>query len=275
MRINLELRDVTAMKTVLYWTAEKDLNENANHFVFIPQISESPAGPWAPLFNDPINAYGYIDTITQRGMVDQRVYYRIKGINKDDNSLFYSEPQISINSEKNCLANYIAENEQLLLRRYNGHDMLLFAKRKFGNRCPDCYSEIDRKVIRSKCSTCFGTTWEGGFFYPVMMRLQTDPKTESAQKTPYGKQEQEQLTGWTSNEIIIAQGDLLVNLKNTIQRYEVTHVTPTSLHDSIVKQILVLNILRPDRPEQLLQVNSDDYKTDEFNIFRRSWRQGW
>ena len=275
MKINLEIRDVNAFKTVLYWTVEKDFKENANHFGFIPQLSESPNGPWLSLFKDPISAYGFIDTETQRGMIDQRLYYRIKGINKDNNSIFYSQPVISISNENNCIANYISENEQLLLRRYNGHDMLLFARRKFGNRCPDCYSEIDRKVIKSKCPTCYGTTWEGGYFAPLLIQIQTDPKTETSEKSPYGKHEQEQLTGWTSNEIIIAPGDLLVNIKNTIQRYEVILVTPTSLHDTTVKQMLTLNILRPDRPEQLLQVNSNDYITNEFNIFRKDWRKGW
>ena len=275
MRIDLSIRDINYAKTVLYWTVEKDINEDVNKFNYIVQISESPNGPWQDLFTPGIYAFGYIDTTTQRGMIDQRIYYRIQAINEIDGSKFYSSSVISINNESNYISNYIAEQEQLLLRRFNGREVLLFARRKFGNRCPDCYSDIDRKVTKSKCSSCFGTTYEGGFFAPIKIFIQADPKSESVDKNDYQVQEQEMLTCWTSNEIVLASGDMIVTLKNTIQRYEIVRVTPTSLHDNLVRQILVLNLLRADRPEQLLTVDSSMYILDEFNVFRKTWRQGW
>lgn len=275
MRIDLELRDIDFSKTVLYWTVEKDNGEDVNHFLYNVQISESINGPWLNVTQESINAFGYVDTITQRGMIDQRIYYRIEAINVNNNNKFYSSPVVSINNEENTIASCIAENEKLLLRRYNGKDALLYARRKFGNRCSACYSDIDRKSIKAKCDKCFGTTYEGGYFAPVSIRIQSNPKTEAIDKNDYQVNEQENLQCWTSNEIIIAPGDLVVTLKNGIKRYEVNAVTPSSLNYYLVKQILSLTTVRADRPEQLLKVDSSLYTVEEFNVFRRAWRQGW
>ena len=111
MRIDLSIRDINYAKTVLYWTVEKDINEDVNKFNYIVQISESPNGPWQDLFTPGIYAFGYIDTTTQRGMIDQRIYYRIQAINEIDGSKFYSS-SVSLSSSASPTTG-VTEHSQL------------------------------------------------------------------------------------------------------------------------------------------------------------------
>ena len=91
MLLRLSVRNIDITDTVLFWEAEPEAREDVSKFGYIIEISESVEGPWIQLFTDPIYAYGYIDKQTQRGMIDQRLYYRIHayGINNEE---FFSEP---------------------------------------------------------------------------------------------------------------------------------------------------------------------------------------
>lgn len=273
MRIDLQVRDVDYNKTVLAWNVEIDAKENINLFGYIVEISESPNGPYIPLFSQPIyHAYGYVDRETQRGMVDQRLYYRIKAIYVTGKE-FYSDPITLFDEHPNYLSRAISRYESLLLRRYNGQEALHFARRKFGPRCSNCYSDIDRKVIKSKCPYCFGTTYQDGFFAPVKIKINPDPQTKIADRHEYGVNENFNLSGWTSNDVVIEALDIIIFLQKNSERYRVEAVTPTSIKNATVRQILTFTRLPLDSPEQQLLADTESYNLDEFNVFRRDWRQ--
>jgi len=273
MRLDLTCRDVDYNRTVLAWNVEAELNDNINSFGYIIEISESPEGPWTSVNKTPIyNAYGYLDTTTQRGMVDQRLYYRVTAIGPSGKQ-FSSQPICLFDEEQNYLTKYIARQERLLLNRYNGQEALLFARKKFGTRCHVCYSDIDRKITRSKCPVCFGTTYEGGYYMPVRIRVNVDVQAKSVNRDETGAHENEGLTGWTSNEIIIESLDVLVFMQKNSERYLVQTVVPTSIKNATVRQMLTLNRLRLDDPAQQLLADTEAYTLDEFNVFRREWRQ--
>jgi len=273
MRLDLNIRDVDFNRTVMAWNVEADVDEDINLFGYIIEISESPEGAWTPVFQTPIyNAYGYLDTTTQRGMVDQRLYYRVTAINNNGKQ-FSSDPICLFDEDQNYISKAIARNESLLLNHLNGQEALLFARKKFGKRCSNCYSDIDRKVTRSKCPICFGTTWEGGFYMPVRIKVNPDVQVKSVNRDETGSHENETLTGWTSNDIIIESLDVLVFLQKNSERYLIQAIVPTAIKNATVRQQLTMNRLRLDAPEQQLLADTEAYTLDEFNVFRREWRQ--
>ena len=272
MQIRLECKDITYAEIVLFWSVEPEVKETVSHFGYIAQISESEDGPWISLYDDPIYAFGYVDKTTQRGMVDQRLYYRIMGVDLNSH-IFYSNPVCLFNEEGNNLTNYISEVESLMLRRYNGQDCLHFARKKFGDRCEICYDIVLKKSISPKCRSCFGTTFKNGYFAPVKILVNFNPQAKQTDKTDYGVNEQMGLSGWTSNKSIIESDDILIFLKKPSERYLINSITPTSLNGNTVRQILNLTQLKADHPGQLLNVNMSAYTLDEFSIFRRDWKQ--
>ncbi len=271
MRLSLNTREIDYNKTVLYWEAEPDVREDINYFTFLVQISESAEGSWVNLFEDPIHAFGFVDTITQRGMADQRLYYRVVGIH--DGIQTFSNLVCLADEQDNYISRYIKKQQQLLLRRLNGRDCLHYAKRKFGPRCNNCYDSIDRKITRSKCPACFGTTYSGGFFAPVKIHVNFDPAQKTIDKNEYEVTESIQVSAWTSCDAIIENGDIIIALKNPDVRYIVTAATPSTIQDAVTRQLLILTQVVPDRAEQLIPVDPNAYTLDEFSVFRREWNR--
>jgi len=63
----------------------------------------------------------------------------------------------------------IIRDEYILLRKFAGIEYYLLKRRHFGTRCPDCYDPTTRSVTKSSCKTCYGTSWSGGYFNPVLI----------------------------------------------------------------------------------------------------------
>jgi hypothetical protein len=271
MLIYLECKNLTYAATTLYWNVEPEINDIISHYGYIIQISEGELGPWTDLYTDPIYAFGFVDTVTQRGMIDQRIYYRVKAVDIDSNTVFYSNNICLFNESDNFISDYISEQEILYLKRF-GQECLHFARRKFGDRCPLCYDKVQKKSTRPKCPVCFGTTFTGGYFAPVKIYINTDQQPILIDKTDYGVNEGVSLSAWTSNEVLIAADDILAFLKKPSQRYKIDRIVPTSISSNTVRQILNMTQLRADNPAQLLPIDISAYTLDEFNIFRRDWR---
>ena len=270
MQLFLNTKIIEYNKTILTWDVETDLREDLHKFTFIVQISESVIGPWINLFEDPIYAFGFVDTVTQRGMADKRLYYRVLAKDNSNNKKFYSNEVCLEEELSNYLSRYIARQERLVLRRYNGRECLLYPRKKFGPRCKHCYSEIDRKVIKSKCPFCFGTTYEDGYFAPMKIYINFEANYKSTDRTNYEVEENvNNIGGWTSTDSFIEADDILITLKSPDARYLVKSVTETSVKDSVTKQNLSLVQIKADRVEQLLPIDVDAYTIDEFNVFRR------
>ena len=273
MEIRLECRDAAYDAVILYWTVDKEAHERVADFYYVVEISESPNGPWSPLFNPPISAFGYIDSQTQRGMVDQRIYYRVVARNKTG-QMFTSDPICLFEEDTNYITQYISDvEEKYMLQRFNGNEFLHFSRRKFGDRCHYCYDKVERKSIKPKCPYCYGTTYEGGFFLPEKIYINTDIKPKILDKNEYGVTEHNVLNGWTSNRVIIEDLDMVVSLNKQMNRYVINQVLPSGIHGSVTRQPLVMAQLKVDHPFQLLKIDVTKFPLEEHSIFRRAWKE--
>lgn len=269
MLLQLNVRNVSVFETIFFWTVEPEVNEIVSRYGYILEISESEIGPWTQLYNDPIYAYGYSDKDTQRGMADQRIFYRVKAIDTD--KVYFSNIVCLDNKDNNFISDYISENNELYLKRF-GHEYIHFSKKKFGERCDICWDNIHRKSIKPKCTSCFGTTYKNGYFAPVKINIAIDPKAKQIDKHEYGVTEANNVSGWTSNKVIIEADDILISLKRPNERYFISNLIPMVVQEATVKQTFLLTQLKQDHPGQLIKLDSTIYTIDEFNIFRREWK---
>ena len=61
------------------------------------------------------------------------------------------------------------------LEKLNGVPLLIIKNKRFGPRCPECYSAATGESVFSNCNTCFGTTYEGGYHEPIRVFGKLDP----------------------------------------------------------------------------------------------------
>lgn len=271
MQIRLSLQTSDIQKIILTWNIELQAGEIIDNFAYNIQISASKNGDWLNVNQSPIyNAYGYIDDQTQRGFMNNGFYYRIQAQSIDGTKFYYSNLVHVDESETNYIANFISKQEQRALRRLNGQKALLFSRKKFGPRC-SCYDVVMKKRIVQNCPDCFNTTFEGGYFQPYLIWVNRDVRQISIDNTENAVIENPLLSAWTSNDAIIEPNDVIVFLNTKNERFVVGPVNPTKFQGCTVRQILQL-IQRPlDSEIYTLPFNEDDYKMEEYNVFRRSW----
>lgn len=88
---------------------------------------------------------------------------------------------------KRLLRRKILRDETVALKKANGIEFLLLKRRHFGTRCTaGCYDPATKEVMVTRCSTCYGTSWEGGYYTPITLlgrRLASQVQTSTGQQT--------------------------------------------------------------------------------------------
>jgi len=70
---------------------------------------------------------------------------------------------------RRLLRRKILRAEYIMLKKLNGIEFYLLKRRHFGTRCTECYDPTTRESTRSHCDVCYGTSWTGGYFNPVLL----------------------------------------------------------------------------------------------------------
>lgn len=116
--------------------------------------------------------------------------------------------------------------------------LLLLKKKRSGTRCK-CYDDIRGTSRQSKCTECYGTTIEGGYFNPTEISCSYfnsaaeneifSPSIITDDETP--------IQLWTPNYPIIKTGDVLVDSREN-KRYIVMSVQPSKKSGFLVRQTI-------------------------------------
>lgn len=163
-------------------------------------------------------------------------------------------------------ASEIQRREYLLLTKFTGVKSYLFKTKYFGNRCPRCWNASQEKVMDDKCTVCYGTSWEGGYWDPIPIFVQYEPNPQNRIPTYFGQLEPNQIGAWTISvpdinptDIIIRSGDW--NVFNVIKN------TSTELQTTPVRQMLTLTQLsRNDIENELMSRQV----VDDFGVYLES-----
>jgi len=136
----------------------------------------------------------------------------------------------------------ILREEHILLKKLAGIEFLLLKRRHYGVRCPICYDPVTREIVVTSCSTCYGTSWTGGYFTPIAMygrrlnsQVQTgiSPQTKDDVNVP-----RVQFLDFPK----IDEGDILIEKFNN-KRYLVKQRYETSLKTITVHQTVTASEL--------------------------------
>lgn len=228
--------------------------------VYQSQIED---GPFQLLNPDPINGTMLLDTSTQEYKKFDRGFYVVEAILVDrSNVSIRSEPtswQQAQSSWVGLRALEIQRREYLLLSRFVGGKSYVFRKRAYGPRCSECWSSKLELVTKDNCKTCYGTSFEGGYWPPAPSYLQYETTPNENQKTYFGITESNQIGAWTISIPEIRPDDLVLRAGEW-SLYRVDKITPTELQGNTVRQILTISQLDKGFVEyNLLNANLPDF----------------
>lgn len=140
--------------------------------------------------------------------------------------------------------------------KFNSVDLAVLKRKHWGIRCNDCFDKLTKRVTRSKCDSCFGTGFEGGYFNPIRIRGRLGVQNVQTSITPQGKADinQKRLTILDYPELEV--DDIVVDVRAN-DRYIVKHRHATEMQTVAVHQQLTVSELARDSVEYRIPVNLD------------------
>lgn len=134
---------------------------------------------------------------------------------------------------------------------FSGTPTMIYLKRKDG-RCPVCWDPVLKKVTRASCPSCYATSFDGGYYAPILtlVNFQPEVKTDQPDITRHQKaQTGAKLGGFPE----IRPGDVLYE-SNIGNRWRVSAVAQSEFDRTLLVQELTVVLLNPGDVEHKLPV---------------------
>jgi hypothetical protein len=258
-------------KVYLQWDLIKPTERGT--YLFKVERSGSTAGPWEVLAPSLQNGYNYIDDLTKQPnlpidgkahlfSLQRQIYYRVTVIppsgcensaQTEPHGLYRADP--SLLPHQRGLRRRLLYDEKIVLTRIAGVQLVLLKKRRWGERCNTCYDKLTRAVTREQCPTCYGTSFIGGYWSPVMTvgRVYPPQAITSATSTP-GKIEADKHNIQLLDIPLLQDDDLIVEIA-TDNRYTVERQTQTEIVRKPVHQLVTVSLLARSAVEYTIPVD--------------------
>lgn len=225
----------------VFWEIEPT-TEDIQEYTFVLERSESEAGPFEAISGELVDRYHVRDNDVYLISSNRTLFYRVRVRHALSGKVEYSDIADRW-GKPDLIAQEIVRLETLLFQEFAGGSCFLFPRRTFGQRCPQCWDAVLQKTIDSKCPTCFGTGFSGGYHYPVQFFAQIDEGslTETVSESDYHQQKMFTFRCPASPEL--KPLDLFVDFKN--RRMRVVSVGGTTRLGVRVRQEVQATLLQP------------------------------
>lgn len=239
-------------KAALTWTIPNDWGS----VTFNIYASPTENGNYTKLNVAPLASPQFTDIKIEAYSRYESRYYVIEAIFPNGQTV--QSPPTTWDNEGTSFVNLrikeVQRREWLLLRKFVGVQTLLFRRKVYGTRCPECYNVDTRRVDKDHCLTCYGTSWEGGYYEPFSTLMQYEPTPNDLALGYAGKQEPNQIQAWTIAFPEILDLDLIFRVPDR-KVYRVEKVLSTELTTKSVKQTTLLTELSRESVEHRLVLN--------------------
>lgn len=222
--------------------------------------SPTEYGPWTLLNDTPITGNHFKDVKTEEYSKFNNDFYMVDAILLNSKVIrsFPVTWQNKRTSFAEIRAQEIQRRELLLLTKFVGVKTLVFRKRTFGQRCPNCWDPRIEKVTKDKCDVCLGTSFEGGYFPPYETLFQYDPTPNNAILSYQGRVEPNTIPSWTVSFPEMNVFDLVLRVPDA-RVYRIESMQTTELQTVTVRQMFILNELAKESIEfQLVKNNTPE-----------------
>ena len=270
---NVQITRTTALfpsAVFVQWDIEPD--ESGQHVVDVYRAG-SPNGPWEPIASSLASAYHYLDknfnlppppmsTDKREGLnlfsLSREVYYMVtvtppSGIANQ----FSSDPtpvEPGLDKRTRLFKRKILRDEATAFRRLNGIPLIVLKRLQWGTRCRECWDPVTKEGTKEHCKQCFGTTFEGGYWAPVLIRGRRTPGAVDTNMTAHGDSDVKLVNFILLDYPHVEYNDILVDLRRN-DRFIVQRVTPTELKTVYVHQTIAASEIARDAVEYEMRVD--------------------
>lgn len=197
--------------------------------------SESPDGEWEKITDGITDREIYHDWSVNLHHNYRITYYKAICADSEGGS---AESEVEhLSNPPDAEATDISRRTNLLLELYAGSPVFFLIRRSWGPRCPACYDPIEGKVTLSKCHTCYGTGYAGGFFEPILGYISNAVPTKQIQFKQLFENDLDRRTFWTGNYPMLKPKDIFVDSFN--DRWIIQSIKVTQKMDSPLRQIFM------------------------------------
>lgn len=237
-----------------FWEIEPTA-EDIQQYEFYVERSEAEAGPWDTIAGPLIDQYYIRDNSVHTITTNARtMYYRVRCKHVPTDRTIYSKT-VDREGPPTLLAAEMIRRERVLFEEFVGVKCWLFPRRSFGQRCPNCYDDVLGKTVDSRCPTCWGTGFSGGYHYPTAFWGQVDasPETEQVTVDDHRRVQMSQLRCGPSPGI--KPLDLIIDHQN--RRYRVVESGGTTRFGCLVRAELKLVLIQKGSIEDKIPLKVD------------------
>lgn len=234
---NLRVRSLELDFLEISW--EVTATGNPLDLYFTVERSESPGGPYTPISPALQDRYVFVDGNLPQGNLWRVLYYRVR-VRQVGRSGEYVSPEVQQEPEPDLIALEIRRHHQLLFREFAGRKCYLLPTRTFGPRCT-CWNETLQQRTRSRCLTCYDTSFVGGYMAPMEMWISIDPAASAEANTNVGTAQSLNTTARTGYYPALKPRDVIVELEN--KRWRVANVSTPEHARSPVYQEVSLHLI--------------------------------
>lgn len=206
-------------------------------FTFQVFRSESVGGPYVAISPVMLDRYLFIDNQLPTGNQWRVLYYKIRVTQRATGKYIESDPKAH-EPEPDLIALETRRHMQLIFREHSGRQCYALPVRTFGPRCV-CWNPQLKQRTRSRCATCFDTSYIGGYMSPMEVWISIDPSTKATQSVTPGSTQAVDTTARMGYFPPLKPDDVIVELEN--KRWTVVKVSQVEHGRAAVYQELTLH----------------------------------
>jgi hypothetical protein len=253
MRVfNLRVRSLDVDLRNLYWDVEDDGADPYDNYTGEVYRSESSEGPFHLISNPFVGRIDYVDRGVPVGHRFRQLHYKVVFRPRVGGEAIELGPATQ-EPEPDLTALEIRRQIQLYYREYAGRRCWLYPIRTFGARCPSCWDVTMNQKKRSRCITCYDTSYVGGYLRPIEIFISIDPNPNNNVGAQVGQLQPNSTTAKMGFHPGVKPNDLIVEGEN--QRWRVLAVVSSEHLRSPVQQQLSLFNIPPRDVEMALPLD--------------------
>lgn len=206
--------------------------------------SESDIGPWRRITPTPVSGTFFTDLETKDFSKFKNGWYMVECVLPDGRRT-RGDPTTWENKRSNWVeirAQEITRREKILLQKFTGVRSLVFRRKTYGARCPNCWNPQTEQITKDHCKVCLGTSFNGGYFDGLETLIQYEPTPNDAVLSYQGKVEPNQIQAWTIASPSLEVFDLVLRVPD-MRLYRIDKLADTELQTVQVRQIMILTEL--------------------------------
>lgn len=257
-------------RVFVQWDVESD--ESGAFFVDVAR-AQSPDGPWESIATGMRSAYNFIDDHFNLPPADPRnrgregvnlyslaraIYYQVTVTPPSGfANAFVSEAtpvEPGLDRRTRLFKRKILHDQAVGYRRLNGVPLIVLKRRRWGDRCPECYDPVTKEATLEHCPICYGTAFTGGYWTPTLIRGRREAAAVESNITSHGDSDIKLNDFNVLDYPLVEYKDVIIDVVRN-DRYQVQRVHHTELKSVTVHQKITASLLGRNSVEYKLLVD--------------------